>query len=128
MSRAKFHLLTQRRATSTFLNPRLYPVISTLAPPKICGSACASNKPTSMLMRRTTVFGRSKPLSPARSTLAYSAAGHAFGYPDGAYRSVADVVGPDLRAGRFPGGSPVSTGSSEIRPYLCGNLQLVAPQ
>src|SRR6516225_626382 len=30
---------------------------------------------------------------------------------------IAASVGPDLRAGRFLAGSPVSTGGSEIRPY-----------
>src|ERR1700747_2190678 len=44
--------LTQRCTRFTFLNPLLYPVISTLAQPTICGSACASIRPTSMLMRR----------------------------------------------------------------------------
>jgi len=39
----------------------LCPAISTLAAPTICGCACANIRPTSMLMRRSTVLGSSKP-------------------------------------------------------------------
>src|SRR6516164_7520163 len=38
-----------------------YPVISTLDPCTICSSACASIKPTSLLMGRNTVLGSSRP-------------------------------------------------------------------
>jgi hypothetical protein len=59
--RTKADQPNQRCTTSTFLNPLLSPVISTLAPPTICGSACASIRPTSILMRPSTVLGSSKP-------------------------------------------------------------------
>jgi hypothetical protein len=52
---------TQRCTTFTFSNPLLCPVTSTLDPPIICGSACGSIRPTSMLIRPSTVLGSSKP-------------------------------------------------------------------
>jgi len=55
------HLRYQPCITFTFLNPLPYPVISTSARPRICGNACASIRPMSMLMRRNTVLGSSRP-------------------------------------------------------------------
>jgi hypothetical protein len=65
-SRRRVVSATRRRThlpciTFIFLSPLLCLAISTLAPPTICGGACASIRPTSMLIWQSTVPGSSKP-------------------------------------------------------------------
>jgi hypothetical protein len=61
VSRSEPHQATLPCPTSTFSNPLLCPVISISARPTICGSACANIRATSILTRRSTALGSSKP-------------------------------------------------------------------